>query len=178
MRGLYRSMRPQALLRLTTREARPAVCQAPKTFTAKPATIIAGQRRKFTTTRAIWSANAPATTPAKKRGGSKVYKTADDAVADIKSGSTILSSGFGLCGVAGEQSQTPIPRPTLTSSLQKPSSKPSTNAVPTLSTLSPPSPTTPARKARAGSRSSQSPARSTASSCRSSATTRRSRRNI
>ncbi|KZZ95513.1 succinyl-CoA:3-ketoacid-coenzyme A transferase [Moelleriella libera RCEF 2490] len=31
---------------------------------------------------------------------SKVYGTADDAVADIKSGSTILSAGFGLCGVA------------------------------------------------------------------------------
>lgn len=35
-----------------------------------------------------------------QRGGSKVFKTADDAVADIKSGSTIVSSGFGLCGVA------------------------------------------------------------------------------
>ncbi|KAF3763236.1 succinyl-CoA:3-ketoacid-coenzyme A transferase [Cryphonectria parasitica EP155] len=32
--------------------------------------------------------------------GSKLYPTADDAVADIQSGSTILSSGFGLCGVA------------------------------------------------------------------------------
>ncbi|OAQ67851.1 succinyl-CoA:3-ketoacid-coenzyme A transferase subunit A [Pochonia chlamydosporia 170] len=31
---------------------------------------------------------------------SKVYGTADEAVADVKSGSTILSSGFGLCGVA------------------------------------------------------------------------------
>ena len=37
-----------------------------------------------------------------QRGGaSKLYQTADVAVADIKSGSTILSSGFGLCGVAG-----------------------------------------------------------------------------
>jgi hypothetical protein len=39
--------------------------------------------------------------PKKQRGGSKVFKTADEAVADIKSGSTILSAGFGLCGVAG-----------------------------------------------------------------------------
>ncbi|GAB0135211.1 hypothetical protein EsDP_00003557 [Epichloe bromicola] len=31
---------------------------------------------------------------------SKVYATADDAVADVRSGSTILSAGFGLCGVA------------------------------------------------------------------------------
>lgn len=39
-----------------------------------------------------------------QRGGSKLFKTADDAVADVKSGSTILSSGFGLCGVAGKLS--------------------------------------------------------------------------
>lgn len=47
---------------------------------------------------------APAQTLAPKieRGGSKLYKDADEAVKDIKSGSTILSSGFGLCGVAGE----------------------------------------------------------------------------
>ncbi|PWY85096.1 succinyl-CoA:3-ketoacid-coenzyme A transferase 1 [Aspergillus heteromorphus CBS 117.55] len=34
------------------------------------------------------------------RAASKLFKTADEAVADLKSGSTILSSGFGLCGVA------------------------------------------------------------------------------
>ncbi|KAF5528781.1 MUP1-high affinity methionine permease, partial [Fusarium napiforme] len=34
------------------------------------------------------------------RGGSKLFKDADAAVADIKSGSILLSSGFGLCGVA------------------------------------------------------------------------------
>lgn len=34
------------------------------------------------------------------RGASKLYKSADEAVADLKSGSVILSSGFGLCGVA------------------------------------------------------------------------------
>ncbi|GAB1217062.1 hypothetical protein ATERTT37_006285 [Aspergillus terreus] len=34
------------------------------------------------------------------RAASKLYKNADEAVADLKSGSTILSSGFGLCGVA------------------------------------------------------------------------------
>ena len=37
------------------------------------------------------------------RGGSKVYTNADEAVADLKSGSTILSAGFGLCGTAGNQ---------------------------------------------------------------------------
>lgn len=40
--------------------------------------------------------------PKKERGRSKVYKDADEAVADLKSGSTILSAGFGLCGTAGE----------------------------------------------------------------------------
>ncbi|KAK7955966.1 Succinyl-CoA:3-ketoacid-coenzyme A transferase [Apiospora aurea] len=36
----------------------------------------------------------------KKRGGSKVFKSADEAIADIRDGSVILSAGFGLCGVA------------------------------------------------------------------------------
>lgn len=39
--------------------------------------------------------------PTIDRSRSKVYKSADEAVADIKSGSTILSAGFGLCGTAG-----------------------------------------------------------------------------
>lgn len=39
--------------------------------------------------------------PKIERGAPKLFKDADAAVADIKSGSTILSSGFGLCGVAG-----------------------------------------------------------------------------
>jgi hypothetical protein len=40
--------------------------------------------------------------PAIDRSKSKLYGDADEAVADIKSGSVVLSSGFGLCGVAGE----------------------------------------------------------------------------
>lgn len=39
--------------------------------------------------------------PTNERNSSKVYKSADDAVADLQDGVTILSSGFGLCGVAG-----------------------------------------------------------------------------
>jgi 3-oxoacid CoA-transferase len=38
--------------------------------------------------------------PTIDRSQSKLFKSADHAVADIKSGSTILSAGFGLCGVA------------------------------------------------------------------------------
>ncbi|CAG8934041.1 unnamed protein product [Penicillium salamii] len=55
-----------------------------------------------TTTSSKYSSTAPLLSLAPKieRGGSKVFKDADAAVTDIKSGSTILSSGFGLCGVA------------------------------------------------------------------------------
>uniref|UniRef100_A0A9P3B9E0 Succinyl-CoA:3-ketoacid-coenzyme A transferase n=1 Tax=Aspergillus pseudoviridinutans TaxID=1517512 RepID=A0A9P3B9E0_9EURO len=38
--------------------------------------------------------------PKIERAASKLFRDADEAVADLKSGSTILSSGFGLCGVA------------------------------------------------------------------------------
>ncbi|KAK3689496.1 hypothetical protein B0T22DRAFT_461637 [Podospora appendiculata] len=41
-----------------------------------------------------------AAVPAVDRSASKLFASADDAVADVKSGSVILSSGFGLCGVA------------------------------------------------------------------------------
>jgi hypothetical protein len=47
-------------------------------------------------------AQEPRLTPKTARGASKVFKSADEAVADITSGSTILSAGFGLCGTAGE----------------------------------------------------------------------------
>jgi hypothetical protein len=40
--------------------------------------------------------------PKVTRGQSKVYKSADEAVADLQSGSVILSAGFGLCGTAGK----------------------------------------------------------------------------
>lgn len=39
--------------------------------------------------------------PARARGGSKVFGSADEAIADVKDGDVILSAGFGLCGVAG-----------------------------------------------------------------------------
>lgn len=42
----------------------------------------------------------PSKAPTIERGGSKVFKSADEAVADIQSGSVILSAGFGLCGTA------------------------------------------------------------------------------
>ncbi|CAJ2512561.1 Uu.00g055760.m01.CDS01 [Anthostomella pinea] len=45
-----------------------------------------------------YSTDRPAA--ASKRGGSKVFKSADEAIADVKDGDVILSAGFGLCGVA------------------------------------------------------------------------------
>ncbi|KAE8833103.1 hypothetical protein HRS9139_04922 [Pyrenophora teres f. teres] len=38
--------------------------------------------------------------PTIDRSKSKLFKDADEAVADVQSGSTVLSAGFGLCGVA------------------------------------------------------------------------------
>jgi 3-oxoacid CoA-transferase len=35
------------------------------------------------------------------RGQSKLFKDADAAVEDLKSGAVILSAGFGICGTAG-----------------------------------------------------------------------------
>ncbi|KAH7058667.1 succinyl-CoA:3-ketoacid-coenzyme A transferas-like protein [Macrophomina phaseolina] len=42
------------------------------------------------------SSKAPPVT----RGASKLYASADDAIADLKSGSIVLSAGFGVCGIA------------------------------------------------------------------------------
>lgn len=52
--------------------------------------------RQFSTTRVAYSAKGCSYT--------KLFRDADHAVADVKSGSTVLSSGFGLCGVAGKSS--------------------------------------------------------------------------
>ena len=51
--------------------------------------------RRYSTPTTLPSSSTP------KRNVNKVWKTADSAVQDIKSGTTILSAGFGLCGVAG-----------------------------------------------------------------------------
>ncbi|KAF2725312.1 beta ketoadipate:succinyl-CoA transferase, TR2 [Polychaeton citri CBS 116435] len=56
-------------------------------------------RRGFGTTSRRWR-ESTGTAIQKTRGGDKVYSSADDAVADIHSGSVVLSAGFGLCGTA------------------------------------------------------------------------------
>ncbi|KAK3385151.1 hypothetical protein B0H63DRAFT_179806 [Podospora didyma] len=55
--------------------------------------------RSFSNTRRNWR-EAAVSLPEAKRGGSKLFASADEAVADIPSGSVLLSAGFGLCGVA------------------------------------------------------------------------------
>ena len=54
-------------------------------------------RARFTTSTSEQSLRVPKI----DRSAPKLFQNADAAVADLKSGSTILSSGFGLCGVAG-----------------------------------------------------------------------------
>ncbi|PLB37210.1 3-oxoacid CoA-transferase [Aspergillus candidus] len=88
----------QVLLRRTAIVARPRVLA-----TAVPR---ARQRSLFrvtsTSIKAAYS-TAPSVNskvPKIDRSASKLFKTADSAVADLQSGSLILSSGFGLCGVA------------------------------------------------------------------------------
>ena len=59
----------------------------------------AGKTTRYSTV----TAKQPARMPTIDRAASKLFRNADEAVADLESGSTILSSGFGLCGVAGNQ---------------------------------------------------------------------------
>ncbi|CAG8973151.1 hypothetical protein HYALB_00008682 [Hymenoscyphus albidus] len=87
----YLSRYSQSALRLTS--------SCPRT-TFNPSYTI---RRLQTTPKLCEQANVgKKRDPAPKivRGESKVFKDADAAVADLKSGSIILSAGFGLCGTA------------------------------------------------------------------------------
>ncbi|OKL58171.1 hypothetical protein UA08_06835 [Talaromyces atroroseus] len=76
---------PQLTLHATTRSTR-----------RKP-TACSSTRRTFATTPSCWSQSIA---PKVVRGEPKLFSSADEAVADLKSGSTVLSAGFGLCGVA------------------------------------------------------------------------------
>lgn len=89
-------------LRISTTLSRKALTACrPRLFIGVRASVRPLQPFSTSTTR--YSLTTPSATLAPKidRSRSKLYKDADAAVADIKSGSTILSSGFGLCGVAG-----------------------------------------------------------------------------
>ncbi|KAJ5834233.1 hypothetical protein N7447_000259 [Penicillium robsamsonii] len=91
-----------AALRVSTTLSRKALTACrPRVFLGVRASVRPSQPFS-TSTSTRYSITAPLQSFAPKieRGGSKVFKDADAAVADIKSGSTVLSSGFGLCGVA------------------------------------------------------------------------------
>lgn len=105
MRGSQRALRPRAVLRVTLHDARAPIYSLQQRARASLSYTKVHQNRGFRTSKAIWSANAPEASP--KKSHSKLYKSADDAVADVQSGSTILSSGFGLCGVAGKSQNSP-----------------------------------------------------------------------
>ncbi|KAH7081017.1 hypothetical protein FB567DRAFT_532288 [Paraphoma chrysanthemicola] len=75
--------------RIVSRKSLPAQLRAQRT---PPQWRFASQRRCISAV----SDRAPKIDRAK----SKLYKDADEAVADVQSGSTVLSAGFGLCGVA------------------------------------------------------------------------------
>ena len=47
----------------------------------------------------MWTIRSPIATPMRRALSSKVYPSAAAAVKDIKSGSTLLVGGFGLCGI-------------------------------------------------------------------------------
>ncbi|KAJ6780338.1 hypothetical protein PWT90_08075 [Aphanocladium album] len=78
--------------RLTLRRSLASYCTAASV--APPAAQARKHRfRTFATTTTVLSQK-------KSSGYSKLWDSADHAVADVKSGATILSAGFGLCGVA------------------------------------------------------------------------------
>lgn len=95
-----------AFLEATTPRAWSACCRSSCiTFRAKPKSlsIRTSYNVELFSTTPLQRRQAPSpedTHPSPSRPKSKLYKDADEAVADLKDGSTILSAGFGLCGVA------------------------------------------------------------------------------
>ncbi|KAK0640493.1 Succinyl-CoA:3-ketoacid coenzyme A transferase 1 [Lasiodiplodia hormozganensis] len=79
--------------------SRTALCASRPLAAPLPVTIryVRSERRGF---KKDASPSAAAKAPSKNRGASKLYASADDAIADLKSGSTVLSAGFGVCGIA------------------------------------------------------------------------------
>lgn len=88
----------------------PAICLAQqhcRTIRRSPllssrTSTLSSSRRLFSSTTLLRSVDPapPSKAPSQDRSASKLYPDADTAVADIPSGAVLLSSGFGLCGVA------------------------------------------------------------------------------
>lgn len=98
--------------RQTSVASSPAICLAQQRYrttsnrssliSSRASTLSPSSRRLFSSTALLRSVDppAPSKAPSQDRSASKLYPDADAAVADIPSGSVLLSSGFGLCGVA------------------------------------------------------------------------------
>lgn len=99
MPSLLSRAQPRTTTTAAFTTARALTASSPKSIS--PHTFLASARLFTTTHRLLSAPNRPtATAPAPERGASKLWESADAAVADIPSGITLLSSGFGLCGVA------------------------------------------------------------------------------
>ncbi|KAI1413943.1 succinyl-CoA:3-ketoacid-coenzyme A transferase subunit B [Hypoxylon sp. FL1857] len=90
-----RSVALRATVQLSHRLAAPS---ARRQYGIARATLATGSRFSPCLSRSYRYYSTEA--PAKVRGGSKVFKSADEAIADLKDGDVVLSAGFGLCGVA------------------------------------------------------------------------------
>ncbi|KAF2011163.1 3-oxoacid CoA-transferase [Aaosphaeria arxii CBS 175.79] len=66
----------------------------------RPTATISTHWRAPRQKRFISAPSSASSAPTIDRSASKLFKSADEAVADIRSGSTVLSAGFGLCGIA------------------------------------------------------------------------------
>lgn len=94
-------MRPSIPIASCSRLTRRQLCRSSALLTRSTLRPNLASRSLATASSEVTPSDRPASqAPPKKRGGSKLFKDADDAVKDIKSGSIILSAGFGICGTA------------------------------------------------------------------------------
>ncbi|KAL1641471.1 hypothetical protein SLS58_005976 [Diplodia intermedia] len=77
-----------------------ATAPLPTTIRHTHNSLLQQQRRSFQKDATSTTTAAATKAPPKNRSASKLYHSADAAVADIQSGSTLLSAGFGVCGIA------------------------------------------------------------------------------
>ena len=96
---LRRPMNPKAALpRASPRCARSLITTVSAQLLQTPRIQVSRPRGRFLSTTAFRFSQQQ---QSQVRPKSKVVESADAAVADVKSGSVLLSSGFGLCGIAG-----------------------------------------------------------------------------
>jgi 3-oxoacid CoA-transferase len=92
------SLRPASRIALCALPSRTCLIR-PSYLIALHTTRLASKQWPSPRQRRLYSASIPKA-PTIDRSASKLFKDAEEAVRDIQPGSTILSAGFGLCGVA------------------------------------------------------------------------------